>query len=145
MLASPSANATEPQVRAMLLLMALGLAIAPASARACEAQTHLGYNQPVELEGTLKQGQGEHDVQGPFTYTYLALDKPICVEAPADGSDEFNASTDQPVERIQMAGEAISEALPIGRRVAVKGVLFGAHTMWHVEPVLVDAAEVLPK
>lgn len=119
--------------------------LAPSSLRACEAATHLTYNQPVELEGTLKSGKGQHEAQGPFDYVYLALDKPLCVDAPKDGADEFAESTETPVERVQIAGEAGAKELPIGSRVAVKGTLFGAHTMWHVEQVLIDAADVAAK
>jgi hypothetical protein len=129
----------------MIMAAAFGLAAlaVPGRLLACEAATHLAYNQPVELEGTLKTGKGQHDAQGPFDYTYLALDKPICVDAAKD--DEFNESTESPVERIQIAGDAISKDLPIGSRATVKGTLFGAHTMWHVEPVLIDAADVAAK
>ena len=87
---------------------------------------------------------GQHDAQGEFTYAYLALDKPACVDAPPEG-DEFNASTDEPIDRIQMAGEANTKDLPIGKHVVVKGTLFGAHTMWHVEQVLIDAVDVEAK
>ena len=41
-----------------------------------------------------------------------------------------------------MAGEASQQELPVGERVKVKGTLFGAHTMWHVEEVLIDASSV---
>ncbi len=43
-----------------------------------------------------------------------------------------------------MAGEAMRrrELLDVGKRVTVKGTLFGAHTMWHVEDVLIDATSV---
>ena len=128
--------------RACLIVCLVLLGAAPAAA--CEAPTRLGYNAPVELEGTLKEDKGQHDAQGEFTYAYLALDTPVCVDAPPEG-DEFNASTEAPIGRIQMAGEANTKDLPIGKHVVVKGTLFGAHTMWHVEPVLIDAEAVEPK
>ncbi len=128
--------------RTYLIVCLLLLGIAPSFA--CEAPTRLGYNAPVELEGTLKESKGQHDAQGEFTYAYLALDKPACVDAPPEG-DEFNASTDEPIDRIQMAGEANTKDLPIGKHVVVKGTLFGAHTMWHVEQVLIDAVDVEAK
>jgi hypothetical protein len=70
--------------------------------------------------------------------------KPVCVDAPKGGGDDDfgNIGTDNPVERIQMAGEASQQELPVGERVKVKGTLFGAHTMWHVEEVLIDASSV---
>lgn len=117
----------------------------PTRLLACEAATHLTYNQSVELEGTLKSGKGQHEAQGPFTYVYLALDKPLCVDAPKDGTDEFAEGTENPVERIQIAGEAGSKELPIGSRATVKGTLFAAHTMWHAEDVLIDASSVAAK
>jgi hypothetical protein len=46
---------------------------------------------------------------------------------------------------VQIAGQAINKKLPIGSRVSVEGTRFSAHTMWHVEPVLIDAADVTPK
>lgn len=130
-----------------LLAAAFGLAALalPGRLLACEAATHLTYNQPVELAGTLKAGKGQHEAQGPFDYTYLALDQPVCVDAPKDGADEFSEGTEAPIERIQIAGDASSGELPIGKHVTVKGTLFGAHTMWHVEPVLIDAADVAAK
>ena len=92
----------------------------------------------------LKSGTGHHEAQGDFSYTYLVLDKGVCVDAPKDGGDDDfgNTGTENPVERIQIAGEASQQALPIGERVKVKGTLFGAHTMWHVEEVLIDAPSV---
>lgn len=115
----------------------------PGHAWACEAATHLAYDKPVELQGTLKQGRGQHDAQGEFSYSYVEIDDPVCVDAQA--ADEFNVGTEAPISRIQIAGEASNQDLPIGKRVAVKGTLFGAHTMWHVEPVLIDTADVTPK
>jgi hypothetical protein len=115
-----------------------------AAAQACDADVHYTFNEPVEIEGVLKSGSGHHEAQGDFTYTYLVLDKGVCVDASKDGGDDDfgNTGTDNPVERIQMAGEANQQELPIGERVKVKGTLFGAHTMWHVEPVLIDASSV---
>jgi hypothetical protein len=98
---------------------------------------------PVELEGVLKSGTGHHEAQGDFAYVFLALDQGICVDAPKD--DEFAQSTPEPVTKLQVAGEAGQKELPVGKRVKVKGTLFGAHTMWHVEDVLIDASEVEPK
>ena len=105
------------------------------------------YDEPVEIEGLLQSGTGHHEAQGDFDYVYLALDKPLCVDAPASGGDEDfgNTGTDKPVDRIQVAGDLVGKGLPPGKRVAIKGKLFGAHTMWHVEDVLIDAASVDPK
>ncbi len=111
---------------------------------ACEAAVHLNYNEPVELEGVLKTGTGHHEAQGDFSYVYLALDMGICVDAPKGGGDDDfgDTGTDNPVDRIQIAGDASQKELPEGKRVKVKGTLFGAHTMWHVEEVLIDAPAV---
>jgi hypothetical protein len=49
------------------------------------------------------------------------------------------------VTRVQIAGEASTQQLPIGKRVSVEGTLFSAHTMWHVEQVLIDASGVEAK
>jgi hypothetical protein len=108
---------------------------------------HLQYDEPVELEGLLKSGTGHHEAQGDFDYVYLALDKPLCVDAPAGGGDEDfgNTGTDKPVDRIQLAGDLVGKELPMGKRVTIKGKLFGAHTMWHAEDVLIDATSVDPK
>lgn len=111
---------------------------------ACEAPTRLSYSAPAKLEGTLKEGKGQHDAQGEFTYVYLALDTPVCVDAPPEG-DEFNTPTAEPLERVQIAGEAIAKDMPMGKHVVVEGTLFGAHTMWHAEPVLIDAADIEAK
>jgi hypothetical protein len=123
------------------------LAMGAGSAAACEASQRLRYDEPVELEGELKSGTGHHDAQGNFDYVYLALDKPLCVDAPAGGGDEDfgNTGTDKPVDRIQLAGDLVAKGLPVGKRVAIKGKLFGAHTMWHAEDVLIDAGSVDPK
>jgi hypothetical protein len=107
---------------------------------ACEAATHLAYDKPVEIEGTLKSGTGQHDAQGEFSYSYVELDPPVCVDA--QPNDEFNVGTEAPISRIQLAGEEAAKDLPIGKRVTVAGTLFGQHTMWHVEPVLIDAQSV---
>jgi hypothetical protein len=124
-------------------LAAANLLAAANPGLACEAATHLAYNAPATLEGTLKPGKGEHDAQGAFTYTYLQLDAPVCVDA--DGTDEFNVTTQDPVTRIQLAGEAAAKDLPMDSHAAVEGTLFGAHTMWHVEDVLIDATSITPK
>jgi hypothetical protein len=111
---------------------------------ACEAATKLIYNKPVEISGTLKEGKGQHDAQGEFKYAYVALDAPVCVASETEG-DEFNEPTDKPVDRIQVAGEEAGKDLPLGKRVKVSGTLFGAHTMWHAEPVLIDAGDIKPE
>jgi hypothetical protein len=119
--------------------LAIGALLAGPAA-ACEAAVHLAYNVPVEVEGVLTAGKGHHEAQGEFSYTYLALDEGVCVDAAA--GDEFAEATPQPVTRLQIAGEAAEKELPIGKRVKVKGTLFGAHTMWHAEDVLIDAAGI---
>jgi hypothetical protein len=128
----------------VLALAITGTIVGPVASEACDAAIHYSYNDPVEIEGVLKSATGHHEAQGDFNYTYLALDKPICVDAPKEGGDDDfgNTGTDNPVERIQMAGEASQQELPMGERVKVKGTLFGAHTMWHVEEVLIDASSV---
>jgi hypothetical protein len=131
----------ELKVRPLLPFLLFGLGLAPAAAFSCEAAVHYSYNTPVEIEGTLRSGTGHHEVQGNFSYTYVALDHPVCVDA-ASG-DEFNETTEKPIERIQLAGEASQQDPPEdGARIAVKGKLFGAHTAWHVEPVLIDAESI---
>jgi hypothetical protein len=131
-------------------MTAAGAALAGTAggARACEAAVHLTYHEPLELEGVLKTGIGHHDAQGEFFYTYLVLDRPICVDAPAGGGDEDfgNTGTEKPTDRVQVGGEASQRDLPEeGARVIVKGSLFGANTAWHVEPVLIDAESIAPK
>ncbi len=123
------------------------LAAAANGAGACEAATHLKYNEPVELEGVLQSRTGHHEVQGDFTYVVLALDQGICVDPPPGGGEEDfgNAGTETPVSRIQIAGDLSQHELPTGKRVRVKGRLFGAHTMWHAEEVLIDAQSLEPK
>jgi hypothetical protein len=127
-----------------LAMGAVALTAGSVSAQACNADIHYTYNEPVEIEGVLKSGTGHHEAQGDFTYTYLVLDKGVCVDAPKDGGDDDfgNTGTENPVERIQIGGEASQQVLPIGERVKVKGTLFGAHTVWHVEEVLIDAPSV---
>ena len=123
------------------------LTLGAGSADACDASKHLRYDEPVELEGLLKSGTGHHDAQGDFEYVFLALDAPLCVDAPAGaGGDDFgNTGTEKPVDHIQVAGDLIGKGLPVGRRVTIKGKLFGAHTMWHAEEVLIDAGSIEPK
>lgn len=132
-----------PHAVIALAMGAAALAAGSVAARACNADVHYTYNEPVETEGVFKSGTGHHEAQGDFSYTYLGLDKGVCVDAPKDGGDDFgNTGTENPVERFQIAGEASQQTLPIGERVKVKGTLFGAHTMWHVEEVLIDASSV---
>jgi hypothetical protein len=102
----------EPKVRAMSFV-ALGLGMTLAAALACEAAVHYSYNTPVEIEGTLRSGTGHHEVQGDFSYTYIALDQPVCVDA-ASG-DEFNETTEKPIDRIQLAGAASQQDPPLWR------------------------------
>ena len=128
------------QFAAPAIIAVMSLASTRPAAAACEATVHLAYNVPVEVEGVLTAGKGNHEAQGEFSYVYLALDQGVCVDAPA--GDEFAEGTPRPVTRLQIAGEAAEKELPIGSRVKVKGTLFGAHTMWHAEDVLIDAAEV---
>jgi len=131
-------------VAAAAVIAGVALAAGPSRAKACEAPKHLTYNEPVELEGVLKSGAGNHEAQGAFAYVFLALDQGICVDPPKGGGDEDfgDTGTEKPVDRIQMAGEASQRELPVGKRVLVKGTLFGAHTMWHAEDVLIDASAV---
>ena len=128
-------------MRPTLRVAAICLLLSAAPGLACEAATNLIYNKPVEVRGTLKEGKGQHEAQGAFAYTYVALDQPVCV-ASESASDEFNEPTDKPIDRIQIAGEAAGKDLPLGKRVKVGGTLFGAHTMWHAEDVIIDAGEV---
>ncbi len=129
----------SPKSLGVVLLLA-----GPCPALACETETPLAYNAPTKIEGTLKEGKGQHDAQGEFKYGYIPLDKPVCVDAGAE-ADEFNVTTQEPVDRIQLAGDAAGKDLPIGAKVVVEGTLFGAHTMWHVEDVLIDATAVTPR
>ena len=67
-----------------------------------------------------------------------------CVDAVS--GDEFNETTEKPINRIQLDGQASQQDPPeVGSRIAVKGKLFGAHTGWHVEPVLIDAESLTPR
>jgi hypothetical protein len=135
-----------PMTRACLAVCAALLAF-PAHGWACAAATHLTFNQPAALEGVLKAGKGTHEAQGAFEYVYLALDTPVCVDAPAAtvGDEDPQEGTEAPIDRVQIAGAASTKQLPIGSRVSVEGTLFGAHTMWHAEDVLIDAADVDPR
>jgi hypothetical protein len=91
----------------------------------------------------LKSGTGQHEAQGSFKYSYVELDAPVCVDS--DRNNEFEQATETPVKRVQLAGEEAGKDLPLEKRVTIKGTLFGAHTMWHVEDVLIDASEVTQK
>jgi hypothetical protein len=122
----------------------VGTVLMPVAAFACDGHPRLLFDKPAMLEGVLVNGKGTHDAQGPFTYVYVTLDKPVCVDAaPADHGDEDAVqSIVDPVTRVQIAGDAISRELPIGKHVVIDGTLFAAHTMWHAEDVLIDATEV---
>lgn len=124
---------------AAALLGGLILATAPGALQACDAPVHVFYNQPVVLEGVLRTGTAHHDVQGDYTFTYLALDQGICVDG---GDDDLGGPTPAPVDRIQLAGEAVTSELPIGTRVKAQGTLFPGHTMWHAEAVLMEASRI---
>ena len=129
-------------------LIAFALLVAGAlPAGACEADRRVMFDKPAALQGTLAAGKGQHDAQGAFDYVYLVLDAPVCVDAAAAPAGEEDApqSIAEPVTRVQIAGEASNGKLPIGSRVSVEGTLFPAHTMWHAEPVLIDAADVTPQ
>jgi hypothetical protein len=124
--------------------LGLGLAAASRAAPPCDAAVRLTYNEPVELEGVLVWASERREPQGELRYVFLALDQEICVDAPkstAEGAAP-EGGTDEAVDRIQMAGAASEQGLPIGKRVLVKGTLFAAHTMRHVEEVLIDATAV---
>lgn len=131
-------------MRPSLRAAAICLLLSAAPVLACEAATNFIYNKPVEIRGTLKGGKGQHEAQGAFAYTYVALDQPVCVASETE-ADEFNEPTEKPIDRIQIAGEAAGKDLPLGKRVKVSGTLFGAHTMWHAEGVLIDASDVAPE
>lgn len=120
-----------------LVIAAANLSIVAGAARACDAPVHLAYEEPVEIEGVLRETTGHHDAQGDFKVIYLELDQGICVDPSEDGS-----GTESPITRIQIAGDALTTDMPVGSRVRAKGSLFPAHTQWHVEPVLIDAAEI---
>jgi Domain of unknown function (DUF4431) len=145
MVGTASMRMTRSAAAAMVFAMLL--AASARGAAACEAAVHLTYNEPVELEGVLTSGTGHHEAQGDFTYVFLALDQGVCVDPPPDGGDEDfgNTGTQTPVSRIQIAGDLSQSELPTGKRVTVTGKLFGAHTMWHAEDVLIDAGSVEPK
>lgn len=134
-------------LRKAIAVVALSIFGAPTLGQACEGATRLTLYSPATLEGVLKHGQGTHEAQGAFSYVYLALDKPVCVDAPVAGAsdDDPQDNLEAPVDRVQIAGEAANGELPIGEHVSVSGTLFAAHTMWHVEDVLVDAGEVSPR
>jgi hypothetical protein len=102
-----------------LAMGAVALTAGSVSAQACNADIHYTYNEPVEIEGVLKSGTGHHEAQGDFTYTYLVLDKGVCVDAPKDGGDDDfgNTGTENPVERIQIGqGHALWRPHRVARR-----------------------------
>jgi hypothetical protein len=130
-----------------IALIACLVALSAGPAGACDAPKHLTYDQPVEIEGVLRAGKGHHEAQGDFDYLYLALDHPLCVDAPPGGGDDDfgNTGTESPIERIQVVNPDDKLNLPLGTHVALKGKLFGAHTMWHAEQVLIDTETVEPR
>lgn len=120
-----------------LVIGAFLLLTAASAAAACDAPVHLTFGEPVEIEGVLKTKTGQHEAQGPFKVVYVELDQGVCVDPSED-----DAGTESPITRIQVAGDALTADMPVGSRVKAKGSLFPAHTMWHVEPILIDATEV---
>jgi len=126
------------------VLLSAGLLVATyGQSAACEGHDRLALDSTVELAGVLKSGQSEHEVQGPFDYVYLELAQPVCVDAPSGDSEQDEAvSIPDPVSRIQIAGDLLGPDIPIGKAVTVAGTLFAAHTAWHAEDVLVDAARI---
>lgn len=132
--------------KVLLVGFALIACGAPA-ALACEGHARVAFDKPAVLEGVLKSGKSTHEAQGEFSYVFVELDKPVCVDAPAAEASNEDAvqSIEAPVTRIQIAGEAVGTDLPIGKHVAVEGTLFAAHTMWHAEEALIDASEVKPR
>jgi hypothetical protein len=134
-------------VKAFLGLWFIAAVASPLAAWACEGHARLAFDKPTALNGVLQSGKGNHEAQGPFNYVYIALDAPVCIDAPqpAPGDDDAVESVAAPVTRIQLAGEAVGTMLPMGKPVSVEGTLFAAHTMWHVEDVLIDAADVKPR
>jgi hypothetical protein len=132
--------------RSLLASCAFVGCLVPLAATACDGHPRLIFDKPATLEGVLSSGKGTHEAQGAFSYVYLTLDKPVCVDAPPAGAGDEDAvqSVETPVLRVQIAGEATSAELPLGKRVSIEGTLFAAHTMWHVEDVLIDATEVKP-
>jgi hypothetical protein len=133
--------------KALLGIWFIATFASPLAAWACEGHPRLEFDKPTALTGVLQSGKGNHDAQGPFNYVYIALDAPVCIDAPqpAPGDDDAVQSVAAPVTRIQLAGEAVGTTLPMGKPVSVEGTLFAAHTMWHVEDVLIDAADVKPR
>lgn len=125
---------------ASLMIGAVILSRAASGAIACEASVHYAFGQPIDIEGVLKSKTGQHDAQGPFKVIYLELDEAVCVDPGEDA-----AGTENPVQRIQIAGDALKPKMPVGSRVKAKGNLFPAHTQWHVEPVLIDATLIEPE
>jgi len=113
---------------------------------ACESGERVRLDAPVKLSGVLKEGKGEHEAQGAFRYVYLELDAPLCVAFPPDEAEDKATpqSEESTVSRVQIAGEAANGDLPVGAHVSVAGTLYGAHTMWHAEDVLIDADGVKP-
>jgi hypothetical protein len=136
-----SATRGAPVLRAPIVCLVL---FGAPPSFACEGDARVMFNEAVTLQGSLKAAKGEHEAQGPFEYVYLELEKPVCVDAPpaAAGGEDAPQSVGEPVTRVQVAGEASNQQLPIGKHVSVEGTLFSAHTMWHVEQVLIDAPSV---
>ena len=123
----------------LLILMAIAV---EQPTFACESEERVQLDAPAKLSGVLKEGKGEHEAQGAFRYIYLELDAPLCVEIPADETEERPQSEENLVSRVQIAGESVNGDLPVGSHVSIEGTLYGAHTMWHAEDVLIDADEV---
>jgi hypothetical protein len=125
-------------------LLPISCALLPTAAVACDGHPRVRFDNQATLEGVLASGKGRHDAQGPFTYIYIMLDKAVCVDAAPAGHGDEDAAQNiaDPVTRVQIAGETVGRHLPVGKHVTVDGTLFAAHTMWHAEDVLIDAAEI---
>lgn len=127
----------------MRLSVFLGAAILAVAANPALAQTCVNWGEQVEISGILVEGlyPGAPEFQSvargdaAIDALLLDLDTPLCVNANADLDAEALASTDL----VQLAcSEKRAARLQRGERITLTGMLFSAHTSYHVTPALLD-------
>jgi len=82
------------------------------------------------------------------TFWLLKLDKPVCLEGSMDLSGEVDDEQRNGVSRVQLVFEDGKQYAKyrylVGRRVRVRGTLFGSHTGHHHAPILLHVGKLEP-
>jgi len=127
----------KPSLASMLVA---GLILAGATEAAAQC---LEADKPgVQAEGALALRTFRDAARRPETAFILTLPAPVCLA----GNDDMDTVKSARTIQVFSTDDAMMQRIQgfVGRRVVVRGTAYGAHTVHHHAPIIMDVSEIAP-